>query len=69
MIRILQGESAALKLMGVNPFPEKPPRFLRAALFQYKFTSPEQKAASGAWWERSYQGDYCRPISLDGRRP
>jgi hypothetical protein len=69
MLRILQGEPAALKLLGVNPFPEKPPRFLRAALFQYKFTTFEQKAASGDWWERSYQGDYCPPISLDGRRP
>ncbi len=69
MIRILQGEPAALNLMGLNPFPEKPPRFLRAALFQYKFSSPEEKANSGTWWERSYQGDYCPPISLDGRRP
>jgi hypothetical protein len=69
MIRILQGEPAPLALLNVNPFPEKPPRFLRAALFQYKFTSPEQKSASGDWWERSYQGDYCPPISLDGRRP
>jgi hypothetical protein len=69
MIRVLQGEPAALDLMGLNPFPEKPPRFLRAALFQYKFTSPEAKAASGDWWERSYQGDYCPPMSLDGRRP
>ena len=69
MIRILQGEPAALDLLGVNPFTEKPPRFLRAALFQYKFSTPEEKASSGNWWERSYQGDYCPPISLDGRRP
>ncbi|MBJ7392997.1 MAG: lipase maturation factor family protein, partial [Chthoniobacterales bacterium] len=69
MIRILQGEPAIQTLLGVNPFAEKPPRFLRAALFQYKFTTSEQKATSGDWWERSYQGDYCPPISLDGRRP
>jgi hypothetical protein len=64
LVRVLQGEPSVLALMADNPFPEKPPRYLRAALFQYKFTDSETRARTGDIWERDYRGDYCPPISL-----
>lgn len=68
MLRILQGEPSVLSLLEHNPFPEKPPRLLRAVLFQYRFTSPEERADSGAWWQRDDRGDYCPPVTLSGQR-
>ena len=64
LVRVLQGEPSVLALLETNPFPEKPPRYLRAALFQYKFTNAETRARTGELWERDYRGDYCPPISL-----
>jgi hypothetical protein len=65
MKRFLEGEPSVLALLEENPFPDKPPKLLRAALFQYKFTSSDAKSETGAWWERDYQGDYCPPITLE----
>ena len=64
LVRVLQGEPSVLSLMADNPFSEKPPRYLRAALFQYKFTDSQTRARTGDIWERDYRGDYCPPISL-----
>lgn len=64
LVRVLQGEPSVLSLLETNPFPDKPPRYLRAALFQYKFTNSETRARTGDLWERDYRGDYCPPISL-----
>ncbi len=64
MLRVLQAEPRVLALLDHNPFPEKPPRYLRALLFQYRFTSPEARAESGRWWERDDRGDYCPSVTL-----
>jgi len=64
LVRVLQGEPSVLALFEHNPFPDSPPRFIRAALFQYKFTDRETRQNSGQIWERDYRGDYCPPISL-----
>jgi len=29
--------------MGENPFPDKPPKFIRASLYKYHFTSKDEK--------------------------
>jgi hypothetical protein len=31
--------------MGQNPFPQKPPRFVRAVLYQYHFSNSRNDAA------------------------
>jgi len=41
--RILEGSPAVLNLLDRNPFPDKPPRFVRALLYDYRFTSPEAR--------------------------
>jgi len=64
--RLHEGSPQVLQLFEYNPFPDKPPRFLRVVAYNYRFTTPEEKAATGNWWQRSYLGvfPYVEP-----RRP
>jgi len=62
--RLLQGSPDVLALLGKNPFPDHPPRYVRAGLYDYQFTNPAGRRATGAWWKREFIGDYLPPISL-----
>ena len=64
--RLHEGSPQVLQLFEYNPFPDHPPRFLRVVAYDYRFTTPEEKAATGNWWHRSYLGvfPYVKP-----RRP
>lgn len=62
--RILEGVPEVLALLAKNPFPDKPPRFLRAQVYQYNFTTPEEKSRTGAWWKRGSAREYLPMISL-----
>jgi hypothetical protein len=53
MERLLQGEPAVLGLLGPNPFPKEPPRFVRAVLYNYEFTTRAERARTGNWWHRT----------------
>lgn len=61
-IALLEGRPAVLGLLGDNPFPDGPPRWLRIAYYEYEFTTPEERAQSGNWWTRRLLGR-SRPIS------
>jgi hypothetical protein len=41
---------------------------VRAVLFDYKFTSFEERRASRAWWKREETGLYLPPLSLENFR-
>jgi uncharacterized membrane protein YphA (DoxX/SURF4 family) len=62
--RLLQNDPAVLALMGPNPFPNAPPRYVRAQLYQYHFTNLATRRATGNWWRRDYTGLYLPPIGL-----
>ncbi len=62
--KLLSGDAATLKLMRVNPFPDRPPVLIRARFYRYRFTGWRQKRESGAWWERRLLGEYLPPVSL-----
>ncbi len=64
MMKLLTNDEPALRLIGRNPFPDKPPTFIRATLFHYRFTSPGERRQTGAWWVRTYVGEYLPPLSL-----
>jgi hypothetical protein len=64
VLRLLQNEPAVTRLLAQNPFPEKAPKYIRARLFQYKFTSRAEHRASGAWWKRREVGEYLPAVSL-----
>ncbi|MGH8769839.1 MAG: lipase maturation factor family protein [Burkholderiales bacterium] len=67
--RLLQGSPEVLVLLEENPFTEAPPKFVRAMLYQYRFTTPEEKRASWQWWERQQTGIYYPQISLRAEEP
>jgi hypothetical protein len=63
--KLLEGDHNVLSLLRVNPFPQKPPRYIRAELYEYHFTTPEERQRTGGWWTRSFTGPYFPAISLD----
>jgi hypothetical protein len=50
--RLLEGEPAVLELLASNPFPDGPPRSVRATLYDYRFADPDEHRRTGAWWIR-----------------
>ncbi len=62
--RLMQGSAPVLGLLERNPFPGKPPRYLRAVVYDYRFTDFAERRQSGAWWKREEKATYLPPISL-----
>jgi predicted DCC family thiol-disulfide oxidoreductase YuxK len=62
--RLLEGEPVVTHLLGSNPFPDAPPKFLRTTLWQYRFSTRAEARADGNWWEREPAGDYCPELTL-----
>jgi hypothetical protein len=60
MLRLLQGEPSVLRLMRYNPFPNAPPKFIRARVYLYQFT----KFGEPGWWHREERGLYFPAVSL-----
>ena len=52
LVRLHEGSPDVLGLFAVNPFPSHPPRYLRVALYDYRFTDSHQRAQTGDWWQR-----------------
>jgi predicted DCC family thiol-disulfide oxidoreductase YuxK len=63
--RLLQGSPEVLALLADNPFPDRPPKYIRAQLYDYTFTDAAARAATGQWWNRRLIGSYLPPVSLD----
>jgi hypothetical protein len=57
--RLLDNDADVLSLFRGNPFPTQPPKYVRAVLWQYWFTSLAEKHATGNWWKRELLGLYA----------
>jgi hypothetical protein len=66
MYRLLTGDSVVIKLLNPPPFA-KPPRYMRALLYNYTFTTPQERARTGAVWKRELRGTWFGPVSLTGQ--
>jgi lipase maturation factor 1 len=64
--RLHEGSPQVLQLFAHNPFDDAPPKYLRVVAYEYQFTSPEEKAATGNWWNRRYLGEFP---NVEPRRP
>ena len=64
MAKLLQNDRDTLSLLGSNPFPDRPPRFVRALTYEYHFTTPDERKKTGAWWKRTLSGSYFPAVSL-----
>jgi lipase maturation factor 1 len=63
-VRLLRGSPPVLALLERNPFPQTPPRYIRAVLYDYHFTGFATRRKTGAWWTRQKRGDYLPAFSL-----
>jgi hypothetical protein len=66
--RLLEGSPPVLALLRDNPFPNHPPKYVRAPLYRYHFSTPEQRTRTGEWWTREPAGEFCPAITLDDLR-
>ena len=64
--RLLENSPEVTELLGSNPFasPHQPPRYVRALLYDYRYSSPEEKKKTHAWWVRRLEGIYYPAMAL-----
>jgi len=62
---LLQGDADVISLFKEDPFPKAPPKYVRAMLWQYWFTTLDEKHDTGNWWRRELIGLYA-PILTRG---
>lgn len=62
--RLLRNDSPTLRLLRYNPFPASPPRYVRARLYEYRFTTWRELRQERIWWHRTLVGDYLPPVEL-----
>ncbi len=64
--KLLHNDREAISLFAGNPFPGKPPRFVRAVLYRYQFVEPGN--AQGLCWTRQQIGDWIPAFSVNDPR-
>jgi len=64
VIRLLQNDPPTLRLLRHNPFPDSPPRYVRARLYEYRFTTWRELLRERMWWRRTLVGEYLPPVAL-----
>jgi predicted DCC family thiol-disulfide oxidoreductase YuxK len=62
--RLLEGSPDVRGAFAVDPFGADPPRYIRANVYMYTFTTAEERRRSGAWWKRTLRGPYVRNLML-----
>lgn len=61
-VRLLSNDNDVLQLFAGNPFESQPPREMRVLLWQYWFTTMEEKRRTGMWWRRELLGLYAPTV-------
>ena len=64
MLRLLEGSPPVLALLETDPFPDHPPKSVRAKLYEYRFADRGAHTATGQWWVRQLVGWYLPQVSL-----
>ncbi|MFF7189711.1 lipase maturation factor family protein [Streptomyces sp. NPDC008222] len=63
--RLLENDPDTLRLLRRSPFPpDAPPRFVRAGLYRYRYTTWRELRETGACWHRTYVREYLPPTRL-----
>jgi len=63
---LLQGSPSVLALLATNPFLQSPPRYLKTTVYDYHFTDPGSRKATGNWWSRTEPRPYLPILSFEG---
>jgi len=64
--KLLHNDPGTLSLLDGNPFPDAPPKYVRALLYRYEFAPPGNP--EGDWWRRQLLGTWIPPLSADDPR-
>jgi hypothetical protein len=62
--KLLRGDRGIKRLLARDPFPDRPPRYVRARFYRYGFAPLGER---GVWWKRELAGEYLRPLWLEHR--
>ncbi len=62
--KILQGSQPVLNLLNESSFAAKPPKYLRAMIYEYEFSSLTEKRELGVWWRRKNPRFFSPILSL-----
>lgn len=62
--KLLEGEPSVTQLLRYNPFAEAPPKYVRVLLYDYEFTTWEERKRTGNWWKRRLIGEYAPCMEL-----
>jgi hypothetical protein len=65
IVRLLRNDPPTLRLLRRNPFGESPPTYVRAQLYQYRFTTWQELWHEHAWWRRTLVDEYLPPVALE----
>lgn len=76
VFRLLQGKQEVLDLLAKNPFPRKPPLYIRAQLYKYHYTELPKNMSSLSdvlhnnrlvknWWWRESQREYLPILAVN----
>jgi hypothetical protein len=60
--QLLNAEPTPKSLLARDPFPDAPPRWIRAGIWRYRFSDSR---ADGVWWTRARVGEFLPPVSLE----
>jgi hypothetical protein len=63
--KLLEADRGVLRLLRRDPFEGRRPKFVRARMFRYEYTTFRERRLSKAWWKRTLIDDYLPPISAD----
>ena len=64
MLRLLENSPPVISLLAKNPFPDQPPKYIRATLDEYRFADATTHAAIGQWWVRREVASFYPAVSL-----
>ena len=64
--KLLHGDRGVMMLLANDPFPDAPPRWIRASFYRYEFA--KRGEAGHAWWRRTRLGIWLPPLSADDPR-
>ena len=67
-ICLLEGKPDVIRLFAHDPFPNQPPRYVRAILYRYRFTTAKEHRQTGAWWKSQELREYLPAVSLEQLR-
>lgn len=60
--KLLEADPKILALLRHDPFEGKPPKWIRARMYDYRFASAEERRRTGQIWVRSDLGDYLPAV-------